>query len=143
LAGNEEKDERIWNLLLKTFKILNNHQLSIKSFQLIYHYFFWKLLIILGYKPELYNCPICQKKLIPGPLFFNSQEGGIICNNCFQKSKIGEKISPETTKILRFIIAKDWTAISRLKVLDKDLNPLKGIADFYLSFVGKPAVSDF
>lgn len=143
LAGNEEKDEKIWNLLLKAFRILNNYRISIKSLQLIYHYFFWKLLVILGYKPELYSCPICQKKLIPGLLFFNSQEGGVICNNCFQKSKKGEKISPETIKILRFIIAKDWPAISRLKILDVDLKSLKGIADFYLSSIVKPTIPGF
>jgi len=143
LTGNEEKDERIWSLLLKTFRILNNHQPSIKSFQLIYHYFFWKLLVTLGYKPELYNCPICQKKLIPDLLFFNSQEGGIICNNCFQKSKKGEKVSPETTKILRFLITKDCKATSRLKVSTKDLNPLKEIAGFYLSSIVKPPIPDF
>lgn len=132
LTGTEEKDEMAWSLLLKTFRILNNHQLSVKNFQLIYHYFFWKFLIILGYKPELYNCLICQKKLIPSLLFFNPQEGGVICNYCFQKSKIGEEISPDTTKILRFILIKDWKTISRLKASDHDLKLLKGISDLYL-----------
>lgn len=143
LVGLEEKDERIWKLLLKTFRILNSHRLLIRCFQLIYHYFFWKLLAVLGYKPELYNCSICRKKLMIGSLFFNPQEGGVICSSCFQKSKIGEEISPQTIKILRFIIARDWATISRLKVSDKGLKPLKEIADFYLFSIVKPAISAF
>lgn len=143
LAGAEEKEEMIWSLLLKTFRILNSHQSSVKNFQLIYHYFFWKLLVVLGYKPELYNCLICQKKLIPSLLFFNPREGGVICNNCFQKSKIGEKISPDTTKILRFILVKDWKTISRLKVSDHDLKLLKGISDLYLSCSARSVILSF
>src|SRR4030042_2805392 len=116
LARNEERDEKIWSLFLETFEILNGHRSSIKNFQLIYYHFFWKISTILGYKPELYSCSICQKKLIPNLLFFNYQEGGIICSRCFQKVKEGEKVSPEIIKILRFIITKDWPAISRLKI---------------------------
>jgi len=141
-TGIEEKDERIWNLLLKTFKILNSYQLSITALQLIYYYFFWKALIILGYKPELYNCPICQKKLTPDFLFFNPQEGGVICYNCFKKSKTGEGISPETIKILRFITEKDWQAVYRLRVKVEDLKPLKEMSDFYSSYINSKAISD-
>lgn len=143
LIRNEEKDERVWSLISKTFRILNNHRLSIESLQLIYQYFFWKLLAVLGYKPELYNCSICQKKLIPNLLFFNPREGGVICSDCFWKEKKGKKISPETIKILRFIIAKDWATISRLRVSDQTLKLLKEISDIYLSSITKPAISDF
>jgi len=142
LTGIEERDERIWSLLLKTFRTLNNLKLSIENSQLIYHYFLWKLLTISGYKPELHHCPVCQKKLIPGLLFFNPQEGGVICNNCLKKVKTGEKISPENIKILRFIIAKDWQAISRLKISEKELELLKEISDLYLPYVAKPDIPD-
>lgn len=143
LTGTEEKDERVWNLTLKTFKILNAFQFSTVTIQLIYQYFFWKLLVILGYKPELYNCSICQRKLFPGLLFFNPKEGGVICSNCFQKIKIGEKVFPETIKLLRFITERNWEAVSRLKFEAKELKTLKEISDFYLSFVGNRTISDF
>jgi DNA repair protein RecO (recombination protein O) len=142
LTAAEEKDERIWSLILKTFRILEDNQLLTKNFQLIFPYFFWKLLIFLGYKPELYHCSVCQEKLIPDLLLFNPQEGGIVCYNCLKKTKTGEKITPETIKILRFIMAEGWQEISRLKILDKDLKSLKEISDSYLAFLGSKTISD-
>lgn len=142
LTGTEEKDEKVWSLLLKTFKSLNSPRLSIKNFQLIYYYFLWKLSIFSGYKPELYNCSICQEKLAPGLIFFNPKEGGATCNDCSKNAKTGEKIFDETVKILRFIVTEDWETISRLKITDKDIVPLKEVSDFYLSFIAKPAISD-
>lgn len=142
LVGVEERDERVWDLLFKTLGILNNFKLTAGNLQLLYHYFIWKLLTILGYKPELHRCPICQKKLSPDRLFFNPQEGGVICNNCFEKLKVGEEISPETVKILRFIIAKGWEPISCLKISDQGLRNLKEISALYLSSIAKPDISD-
>ena len=58
LIKGEEPDEEIWQLLTETFEKLNKDKLEI-----IYYYFLWNLLSILGYQTELYQCLICQKKL--------------------------------------------------------------------------------
>ncbi len=60
LVNGEERDEKIWILLNEVFKRLNN----LKS-EIIYYYFLWNLLALLGYKINLYNCAACQKKLFP------------------------------------------------------------------------------
>ena len=138
-----DRDKKIWGLLLKTLGILNSQQLLIKQLQLIYYYFFWKIISFLGYRPELYNCASCQKNLTPGLLFFNPQEGGAVCSICFGRIKIGREISSKTIKILRFIIAKDWPTVSCLRIETEDLNPIKRISNYYLSFISKETIPDF
>ena len=58
LIKGEEKDEQIWQLLRKTLERLNNVYLSIKECWLIYYYFLWNFLSILGFKPQLNFCSI-------------------------------------------------------------------------------------
>ena len=149
LIKGQEADEKIWNLLNETFQKLNNQQLTINNQQLLYYYFLWNLLFILGYQPELYNCSLCQKKLLPEKLYLNRKERGIICQSCFKKLKLveedkssssparvtakgGKEIDSETVKILRIILEKNWPILSKLKI---EVKYLKGLALFSKSFL--------
>jgi len=135
LVRGQEKDEKIWVLLQGTFKELNNWKLKIGTLKLIYYYFFWNFFALLGYKPELYNCVLCQKKLIPESLYFNSKEGGVICDSCFKKSGEGEKISQDLVKILRVILKKNWVIFQKLKIENFYKQALKNISEGYFSFI--------
>lgn len=130
-----EEDEKIWQLLNETFHQLNDYPLPVTHYPLPYYYFFWNLLSILGYQPELYQCLICEKKLKPDVLYFTLQ-GGIICDTCYKKEKPESlKINANIIKILREILKKDFSNLSKLKIEKEHQKPLKKISDFYLSFV--------
>jgi len=127
-----EQDDRIWELLLDIFRELDKKEISFKSPVIIFQYFFWNLLSILGYKPELYNCSICQKRLEPKRIYFSQEEGGIICEKCFPKDKTAKNIGPDAVKILRIIIEKGKETVARLKIEEKDLESLREISKTYL-----------
>jgi len=135
LIRGQEKDEKIWNLLRETFQRLNNLSLSVKECWLIYYYFLWNFLSVSGYRPELNFCSICQKKLIPENLYFNLKEGGVICFDCFKKTKSGKKIEPDVIKILRLILKKEMSLLKRLKIKTAYQEAIKEISGEYLSFV--------
>jgi DNA repair protein RecO (recombination protein O) len=135
LIRGEEPDERIWSLLNETFQRLNAPNLKPLTYNLTYYYFLWNLISALGYKPELSNCPICQKKLRPGKLYFSEKEGGVVCQNCVKKIKSANLVKPEIVKILRIILEKDWKLISKLKISDEYLKSLDKISQNYSSFI--------
>jgi len=130
LIKGQEPDEEIWQLIDDTFKKLN-----ISHLEIIYYYFFWNLLSILGYQPDLYNCSICQEKLTPEKIYLNIKEGGLICQNCFKKVKSGKEISPEIVKILRLIIKRNWPILSKLRVEEKDLKSLEAVSELIYSYL--------
>jgi len=132
LIKEQEEDKRIWQLLKEIFQELDDR--GLKS-EIIYHYFFWNILSFLGYQPELYNCSVCQNKLTPGELYFNSKEGGIICQNCFKKLKSNKGIKPEIIKILRIILEKDLKKLLRLKIEKSYLESLDIISQDYYSYI--------
>jgi len=143
LIKGQEKDERIWDLLNETFKKLNTCHLSPNTYYLIYHYFLWNLLSILGYQIDPYNCVLCQKKLVPQKLYFNPEEGGIVCLDCLpsqilqSKTWEGKEISPDVIKILRIFLKRDWQTLLRLKTTELYKKSLESISESYLSYFKK------
>lgn len=131
LIKGEEPDKKIGNLILETFKRLNN--CPSQSNFLVFYYFLWNFFSILGYCPEIEKCIFCQKRLLPKNLYFNSEQGGVICGNCFKKTKKRKKISPETVKILRIFLKKNWKILSKLKIKEENKEELKEISEKYLS----------
>jgi len=136
LIKGEEADENIWKLLSETFDRLNDLPFIIYHLPLIYYYFFWNLVSVLGYHPQLNNCVLCGKKLEPQKLSFIPEQGGIICSNCLKDKKEVIDISPETIKVLRLILNKDWLIIRKLRRIDEsNLNNLENISDNFLNFI--------
>ncbi len=134
LIPGQEADEKIWSLLKETFFGIKECDHSKSCCQLAFYYFVWNLFLVMGYGPDLYRCSLCQKKLVPEKLFFNSTEGGIICQNCSKSVKSNIEISPETVKILRVILKKNLSFIFRLKVKKNDLKELDLVTKNYYSY---------
>jgi len=137
----EEKDERIWQFIVYSFRKLRFLPSQAFPHQLFFYYFVWNFFSLLGYKPELHFCSSCRKKLIPRDLYFNFREGGVICQHCFIKTKEGERISPEAIKILRLFLEKEWETISRLHIEEKYLLFLKKISEYWIRFLPKLSTS--
>lgn len=98
LVKGQELDEKIWRLLKETFEKLN----LLKKTEIIYYYFFWNLVSLLGYQPEIRNCTIQGKKI-----------------NC------------DIVKIIKVILRKDWQILPRLKLEPIHLKLLKNVSKWY------------
>jgi DNA repair protein RecO (recombination protein O) len=135
LVVGQEPDRKLWKLLIEVFGKLNSLEIENSKLEILYYYFLWNFLSILGYKPQLNFCSICQKKLIPQGLYFSFKEGGVVCQNCSKKIKEKKKISPEAVKILRLILEKDFYFLKRLKIKEEQQKEIKEISENYLSFI--------
>lgn len=138
LIKGQEPDQKIWQLLNESFKILDNWTPPISrpienSLKIVYYYFLWNFLSILGYQLEFYNCSLCQKKIIPEEIFFSPKEGGLICQNCKTVTKTVKEVNVNTVKIIRVLLKEEWSTLKKIKVEDKDWENLKEISNYYLS----------
>jgi len=134
LVSGQEKDERLWRLLAETFERLDAENVRPGARDLIYHYFVWNFLSVLGYQLDLYHCSFCQKRLVPENIYFSPKEKGLVCSSCQNKIKPGSSfILPlSAIKIIRMLLEKDWTVLARLKIGDEDFASLKTISSHYL-----------
>ncbi len=101
-VSKEEKDDEIWQLLAEIFNKLNNPQFKINYLPLVYYYFFWNFVSILGYKPEFSDCAI-------------------------NKARVGCDI----VKITKVILRKDWQILSRLRITPSHQKLLKIVSEWY------------
>jgi len=146
LVRGQEKDHRIWQLLVESFGILNTYSLKPKTYRLIYYYFFWNLIFILGYALDFYKCVFCQKKLKSENIYFSSKEGGLVCQGCSKKVnhvrnnisnvvKSIKEVDLDTIKIIRIILKKDWSILSKLKIEKLHLESLAIFSKNWQSFI--------
>lgn len=100
--SKEEKDDQVWRLLSEVFDKLNNPQFKINHWPLVYCYFFWNFVSILGYEPEFRDCTINKAKV-----------------DC------------DVIKIIRVILRRDWPLLSRLKIGAHHQKLLKIVSEWY------------
>lgn len=137
LVIGQERDEKTWDLLKEVFNKLN----TLKSgpaecgseSDIIYYYFVWNLLSILGYRVDLYHCAVCRKKLLPTKLFYLA-ERGIIDPGCFARIRKGKEVSPEVVKIIRLFLERNQKVLSRLKIKEEHIKSLDDISDNYPAY---------
>ena len=141
----QEKDKKIWDLSNDIFKKMDSQTIAAKSNVLAYYYFLWNFLSVLGYHPELKICVMCRQKLNPHSLYFSSKDGGVICENCAERTCPEEpqrrRINSDIVKILRLILEKDWQTISRLRVGPEAQNLLDEVSKDYQQWVWDRSIS--
>lgn len=96
-----ERDPKIWQLLNEAFTKLNNWK-AVNSLEIIYHFFFWNFVSLLGYQPKISGCSIQDKKV-----------------DC------------DIVKIIKVILRKDWQLLSRLKLNPAHFKLLKKVSEWY------------
>lgn len=136
LVKAEEVDKEIFSLLKEFLEILDSRDLKINN-GLEADFFNLKLLTQLGYKPELYNCVICNNKITPNKNSFDLAKGGLICNRCLNNKKDNIlTISDNCIKILRVVVKSNFSQLSNLKIDSKLEEEVKNvISSFYQYYI--------
>ncbi len=116
LVSGEQADSVIYDLLNISYSKLNEENLSSLQVQLVYFGFIWNLFSILGYKPEVYNCVVCQNRLDEDSIFFSPDGAGLVCSRCLGSVGMYKKINTDVVKILRLIIKKDFNTLLKLSI---------------------------
>ncbi|OHA70818.1 MAG: DNA repair protein RecO [Candidatus Wildermuthbacteria bacterium RIFCSPLOWO2_12_FULL_40_9] len=140
LVKDGEQDNGLWQLLKKTFERLNNVLKDKSTYLLIYYYFLWNLVSLLGYKPELRHCFFCHKKITIGKFYFSASNGGIMCQNCFEENapkaisikKDCRIVEANVIKILRLILQREWNTLAKVKIGALHQKQLQDISEYFV-----------
>ena len=128
----QQEDESVFTFIEDVFKKLER----CSSPAMLYYYFFWNFMSVLGYGVEVVKCVSCQENLNPDQLYFSYKEGGILCKTCSPNDRQSKKISPDVVKILRLILKKDWKTLSKVKVEKSIQTSLRQTTKDYYRFSG-------
>lgn len=126
-----QEDQQLFEIIEDSFEKLHSN----KSPGIVYHYFFWNVMSVLGYGVETSQCVQCQEVLHPDRLYFSNKEGGILCKNCAAHEGGSKKVSAEVVKILRLILKKEFETLSKLKIEKNIQKSLNEVANNYYRFL--------
>lgn len=103
--------------------------------ELVLPYFSFKILSLLGHKPELSHCVKCHQKISRESNYFSNLMGGLLCENC-RKSDLGSiRISVKAVKIMRLFDEYDIDLLDKLIVDDKISKELSNIIINYTQYI--------
>jgi len=128
---NIKEDLDRYNLACYILKIFNSNylyflnQLENKNLDIFLSSWLLGFLNILGYKPHINNCLLCQNKLLAGTQVFNLKLGGLVCPKCYGKYSQSEllKVSESSIKLMRLLSNKKGPLVIK-KSLVKELENL-------------------
>lgn len=142
VSAEGEKDERLFFLLYNYLNILDGlakEDLAKKEGEISYAVFIFRLLTIIGYRPQIEKCLKCSLDFSSELKYFDLQNGGLLCQDCFIKTEVNLrgsyfKISDSSIKILRFILDEEKFLGKKLKFNLKLGHELANLANNYLEF---------
>ncbi len=132
LIKGEEKEERIYQLIKETFSKLNSSIFDREK--VLYLYFFWNLISLLGYQPQLNFCSSCRKKERVN-FYFDFSLGSLICEECFKNVKIGKRIDQNSIKLLKILLKRKVNLLEKLRIEKETLNLAFLLSEKYFNFL--------
>jgi DNA repair protein RecO (recombination protein O) len=103
----------VFQLVVATLEQLND---PTRSYRADGAWFLMRVLDLLGYQPQLYQCPSCSQPIPESRSWFSPLLGGILCGSCGDHQQAGSAVSVNALKVLRVMAAGDQDLYDRLRL---------------------------
>ena len=124
----EEENEKLFLLLEKGLKSLENLNEDYLKFILSYEL---KFISFLGYRPNMSNCVICSNDENYN-IRFSIVEGGVICNNCFDKDRESIYLDNEMYKGYNSLL---FTPLDKLQDVAISIETVKSLHKIIVDYI--------
>jgi DNA repair protein RecO (recombination protein O) len=121
----------IFDLVVATLARLDNQARSSRADAA---WFLMRVLDLLGYQPQLFSCPRCNRPLPEAAGWFSPLLGGMLCFECGGLDQSGSPVSLNGLKILRVMAAGDGELYDRLKLTAEVLHELEQALEAQLEY---------
>jgi DNA repair protein RecO (recombination protein O) len=128
---DEGENRALYRLLTETLSRIEKNEDPV----LAVRYYEIRLLDLLGYRPQLFNCLNCEAEIRPENQFFSASQGGVLCPNCAPNFRDARPISMTVLKHLRHFQRSAYSEAARAR-LTPDLNSdLEQMMQYYLTYL--------
>lgn len=121
----------LYRLLLDSLKRLDEGD---KLFVLI-HYYEIRLLDLMGFRPQLFQCVLCGDEITPRDQFFSAMQGGVICPKCGHRGEDARLISMAALRYLRHFQRSTYQEALAADPDVKTAEEVEQIMHWYLTFL--------
>lgn len=127
----EEGDNRaLYRLLSETLSRLCQGQ----DRDLIVHYYEIRLLDLVGFRPQLFQCVGCGAEIRPEDQYFSAHLGGVLCPRCGSHTEGAQPISMTALKYLRHFQRSNFVEAGRARLNPALNRELETIVQHYMTY---------
>lgn len=128
----EEGENRpLYRLLTDTLEKLASHP----DPDLVVRYYEIRLLDLLGFRPQLFNCARCGKQIQAEDQFFSAKEGGVLCPGCGRDIQGAHPISLLALKYFRHMQRSTFAEAARAKISPQANHEMEVLIQHYLTYL--------
>lgn len=128
LTEDRQENEAAYDLLARSLHLLGE---GVDPFPVTRHYEL-AVLILLGFRPELYRCLGCNNDLTAVTNYFSSRMGGLLCPMCRGLDASGRPVSVNAQKYLRTLDRQGLAAAAKLRIAPDLRTELEQLFGAYL-----------
>jgi DNA repair protein RecO (recombination protein O) len=103
----------------RTFELLCQALAALEEAEdpsLLARHFEIRLLGLLGYRPQLFQCVDCRGEMADAPTAFSPDAGGVLCPACAPRHRDALTLGASAFRVLRFLQTRDWAAARRIEL---------------------------
>lgn len=95
-------------------------------------YYELRLLSLVGFQPQLFQCVGCGKVVQQVDQFFSTEMGGVLCPDCMRADANSQPISLAALKTLRFMQTRPYSSVRVVRVRRSLHDELESVMHSYL-----------
>lgn len=121
----------IFRLLVNTLSRLETHP----NAETVVHYYETRLLDLVGFRPQLFECVNCGSQIREEDQFFSPLTGGVLCPKCGRSQGDAWPVKRDTLRYWRHMQRSKWQQVKSV-VIPKEIEA--GLADLvqrYLTYL--------
>jgi len=94
-----------------------------------------RLLDLVGFRPQLFECANCQEEILPQDQFFSPLVGGVLCPNCGRQAAEARPVSQNALRVLRHLQRSNFAEAKRLKVASLVDAEVEQLMQYYFTYI--------
>jgi len=102
---------------------------------LVIRYYEIRLLDLLGFRPQLFQCVLCRNEIQPEDQYFSAAQGGVLCPSCGGNTPGARPISLQALKYLRHFQRSSYTEAKRARPTSKNYHEMEILVQHYLTYL--------
>lgn len=92
-----------------------------------------RLLDLLGFRPQLFQCVAGGEKIQPEDQFFSASLGGVLCPECGTRASDARPVSMEALRYLRHYQRSNWHGVQKAGVPQSVQTEMEALLQHYLT----------
>jgi DNA repair protein RecO (recombination protein O) len=108
---------------------------SMETPALAVRYYELRLLDLVGFRPQLFTCAVCEAEIKPEDQFFSAFHGGVVCPACGFKTSGVRQITVGELRILRHFQRSTFRDAMRLSLTPEIDRSLEVLMQHYFSYL--------